>query len=162
MIFKGENMDRKKRMIRLSLLLCFILLLGLYSMTIKAEQADPFNEPVKVRCTCYIDEGITASGTYTRPGIVASKKDLIGCVVQLNAINEDGSIGEFIGFYEILDTGYGRETGVGESKILKGKTLGTIETFETIDVWQPTLHQAEEWIDRYGDYVFCKVIDGKG
>lgn len=127
-----------------------------------AEEKNVFYEPTKVRCTCYIDEGYTCSGAYTRPGIIAAKKEWIGCVAELNAINEDGSVGEFIGFYEILDTGYGRETCVGESKILKGKTLGTIETGETVDVWQPTMHAAEEWIDKYGDYVYVKIIRGEG
>ena len=153
---------KKKRMARMSLMLCFILLLGFYSMTIKAEQGDPFVEPIKVRCTCYIDEGYTASGQYTRPGIMANKREWIGYVACLNAVNEDGSIGEFIGFYEILDTGYGRETGIGESKILKGRTLGTIETGETIDVWCPTMHQAEEWIDTWGDFVYCRIVKGVG
>ena len=132
-------------------------------MSMKAEAVqDPTIEPVKVRCTCYLDTGKTASGQQTRPGIMAAKKEWIGCVAEVNAINEDGSIGEFIGYYEILDTGYGRPTGRGESKILKGKSLGTIETGETVDIWMPTMHQAEEWISLYGDYVYVKIIEGKG
>jgi len=26
----------------------------------------------------------------------------------------------------------------------------------------PTMHQAEEWMDKYGDYVFIKLCNGKG
>ena len=80
----------------------------------------------------------------------------------VNAVNEDGSIGEFIGYQEILDTGYGRETGIGESKILKGKSIGTIEAGETIDFYMPTLHMAEEWVDTYGDYLYIKLVKGVG
>ena len=128
---------------------------------VKAEQ-DPFTNPVILRCTCYLDTGTTASGCQTRPNIMAAKKEWIGCVAEVNAINEDGSVGEFIGFFEILDAGYGRETGYGESKILKGKTLGTIETGETVDIWQPTLEAAQDWIKKYGDYVYVKIIKGNG
>ena len=139
-----------------------IYLIGFWRLQVEAISGDPFKEPVKVRCTCYLDSGTTASGHQTRPGIMAAKKEWIGCVACINAVNEDGSVGEFIGFYEILDTGYGRETGIGESQILKGRTLGTIETGDTIDIWQPTRHQAEEWIDTYGDYVYITIVEGVG
>lgn len=129
---------------------------------VKADGGDPFTEPVKVRCTCYLDTGTTASGAQTRPNIMAAKREWIGCVAEVNEINEDGSIGEFIGLFEILDTGYGRETGHGESKILKGKTLGTIETGETVDIWQPTLEAAQEWVKAHGDYIYIKIFKGAG
>lgn len=149
---------RKWRAILVSL---FLALLTTNSPA-AAQMGDPFTEPVKIRCTCYLDSGTTASGCQTREGIMAAKTEWMGCIAEVNAINEDGTVGEFIGFFEILDTGYGRETGHGESKILKGKTLGTIETGETVDIWQPTLHAAEEWIDRYGDYVYIKLVRGAG
>ena len=145
-----------------------VLLIGLIMLSFglclyaNAEQSDPFNEPVKVRCTCYIDSGTTASGKETRPGIMAGKPEWIGCVACVNAVNEDGSIGEFIGYYEILDTGYGAETGVGQSKIFTDRTLGTIELGTTADIYQPTMHQAEEWVDQWGDYVYIKLIKGVG
>lgn len=166
---EGEEIMRRRKndvgrfiLIMALIVLAVLWVIGEYQIHVDASESDPFYEPTKVRCTCYIDEGYTCSGAYTRPGIIAAKKEWIGCVAELNAINEDGSVGEFIGFYEILDTGYGIETGVGESKILKGRTLGTIETGETVDVWMPTLHQAEEWIDKYGDYVYIKIIRGEG
>ena len=130
--------------------------------TADAEEKNEFYEPVKLRCTCYIDQGVTASGKMTRPNIMAGKTEWIGCVACVNAVAEDGSVGEFIGFYEILDTGYGIETGVGQSKIFKDRTLGTIETGETVDIWQKDMESARAWIDRYSDYVYIKIIDGKG
>ena len=138
-----------------------VVMLLVLNTPVKAEQ-DPLTNPVILRCTCYLDTGTTASGCQTRPNIMAAKKEWIGCVAEVNVINEDGSVGEFIGFFEILDTGYGRETGYGESKILKGKTLGTIETGETVDIWQPTLYAAQDWIKKYGDYVYVKIIKGNG
>lgn len=136
--------------------------IGKVVMIVEAQKQDPFNEPIKVRCTYYFDDGKTASGQEVREGIMASKPEWIGCVACVNAVNEDGSIGEFIGLYEILDTGYGAETGVGESSILKGKTLGTIETGETVDIWMPTQHQADEWMSLYGDHVYIKLVRGVG
>ena len=100
-----------------SILLAVVIVLTCNTQ-VKADGGDPFTEPVKVRCTCYLDTGTTASGAQTRPNIMAAKREWIGCVAEVNEINEDGSVGEFIGLFEILDTGYGRETGHGESKIL--------------------------------------------
>lgn len=152
---------------KIAIIFTFIFLLNCITLKIQAfekpvEIGNITDDPQKIRCTCYIDNGITASGQYTRPGIIAAKKEWIGCVAELNAVNPDGSIGEFIGYYEILDTGYGIETGYGQSKIKKGKTLGTIESGQSVDVWMPTMHQANEWVSLYGDYVYIKIIRGEG
>jgi len=154
-------MKRINIILNIIIIVLAIVLLFL-DINAKAEQSDPFNEPVKVRCTCYLDSGTTASGKETRYGIMASKPEWIGCVACVNAVNPDGSVGEFIGYFEILDTGYGAETGVGQSKIFSDRTLGTIETGETVDVYCSTTHQAEEWIDTFGDEVYIKLVDGVG
>ena len=159
---KGETMKKIKRIIDIILIIALLVLMLSLSIYANAETNNAFVEPVKIRCTCYCDTGVTASGVYTRPGIMASKPEYIGYVACVNAVNEDGSIGEFIGYYEILDTGYGAETGVGQSKIFKNRTLGTIESFQTIDIYQPTMHQAEEWVEKYNDYVYIKIIKGVG
>ena len=151
---------RKILLIIIFIVLSCLWLIGKYQLAIAYE--NPFEQSVKIRATCYVGNGITASGKETRPGIMAGKPEWIGCVACVNAVNEDGSIGEFIGYYEILDTGYGAETGVGQSKIFSNRTLGTIEVGQTVDIWFPTTHQAEEWIDTYGDYVYVKIIDGEG
>lgn len=128
----------------------------------QAREANPFVEPAIIRATCYVDEGITTSGKQTRPGIIASKADYLGYVAALYDVNEDGTIGDFIGYYEILDTGYGIETGSGESNIKKGRTLGSLETGDSIDIYMPTMHQVDEWIDNHGDYVYVKFFKGVG
>lgn len=76
-------------------------------------------------------------------------------VAELNAINEDGSIGEFIGYFEIRDTGSGMDTdgdGKGDS----------IKNGMSIDVWVNSLVDAYEWRDKYGDYVYIKLIKSDG
>ena len=51
------------------------------SMTAQAKRAyiepmhgNPFEEPCKIRCTCYCEHGVTGIGKKTRFGIVAGKK----------------------------------------------------------------------------------------
>jgi 3D (Asp-Asp-Asp) domain-containing protein len=156
---KEGGLKMKKAIMILTITCILALSVG---STVNATQASPFDEPMKLRCTCYLDSGITASGKPVRENIMAAKPEWIGCVACVNAVNPDGSIGEFIGLYEITDTGYGRETGQGVSSILKGKTLGTIEAGQTVDIWFPTSHQAEEWTDLYGDYVYIKLVRGVG
>lgn len=70
-------------------------------------------------------------------------------------MNEDGSMGEFIGYYEFTDTGAGIDTdgdGRGDS-IING---------ESIDVWEPNLEMAYEWVAINGDYVYLKLVKGEG
>lgn len=116
---------------------------------------DPFQEPTPIRCTCYIDSGTMASGQQTRPYVMAGKREWIGCVAALYDINPDGSMGEFIGYFEILDTGSGIDTdgdGKGDS----------IASGQSVDVWMPSMADAKAWIESHGDYVFIKLIRGNG
>ena len=60
-----------------------------------------------------------------------------------------------LGIYEVLDTGAGIDTdGDGNGD--------TIINGQSIDIYQPTTHAAEEWIDANGDYVMMMLVDGKG
>lgn len=118
-------------------------------------EGNPFEEPVKIRCTCYCEHSKTCTGLKTRYGIVAGKKEWLGYVAELNAINPDGSVGEFIGFFEFQDTGAGMDTdgdGKGDS----------IKNGQSIDVWIDSLAAAYAWRDKYGDYVYIKIIRGEG
>lgn len=109
----------------------------------------------KIRCTCYLDRGITASGKYTRYGIVSGKRDYLGSIAAIYVYNPDGSVGDFIGYFEFLDTGAGMDSdgdGIGD----------TIRTGKSIDVYQYTMYEAKEWIREYGDYVYLKIIEAEG
>lgn len=153
----------RKRIIRALIVAAFILALLLsqqivaYGRVAKIDPVvgDPFSEPVKIRCTCYCEHGVTGTGKKTRYGIVAGKKEWLGYTAELNAINPDGSVGEFIGFFEFQDTGAGMDTdgdGKGDS-IING---------QSIDVWINSLDAAYKWRDKYGDYVYIKIIKARG
>ena len=124
------------------------------------DNRNPFDGPKLIRCTCYTaDEGaITSSGKAVRTGIIAGKSEWQGCVALLYSYKYvDGQPVpmELIGIYEVLDTGAGIDTdGDGEGDSIRNGT--------SVDVFQPTLHQAEEWVDTYGDYVMMQLVEGKG
>ena len=109
----------------------------------------------KIRATCYCEHGFTYSGSYTREGIIAGRKEDIGDVAAIYAVAEDGGVGEFIGYFEVLDCGAGFDTdgdGKGDSTI-KGRT---------IDVFRSNIDGVKSWIKRYGDFVYIKLIEAEG
>lgn len=140
--------------------LCLILLLCCCSRVEAKyiyEPVEPmcYNEPQKIRCTCYCEHGYTASGQWTREGTCAGKKEWLGYVCELNRVNEDGSVGEFIGYFEFTDTGAGMDSdGDGKGDTIRNGT--------SIDVWVSTRSEAFGWVREYGDYVYIKIIKGDG
>lgn len=137
------------------LLLCYHMEAQSRVAKIKPVTGDPFKQMVQIRCTCYCEHSKTATGVKTRYGIAAGRKEWIGYTAELNAINPDGSIGEFIGYFEFLDTGAGMDTngdGKGDS----------IKNGQSIDVWIDSLPEAYAWRDKYGDYVYMKIFKAKG
>jgi hypothetical protein len=91
----------------------------------------------------------------TRDGIVAGRHSDLGRVAAIYRCDTDGQLGEFIGYYEFLDTGAGIDTdgdGKGDS-IKKGLS---------IDVFKNSLDEAKDWIAEYGDYVYIQYIDAEG
>lgn len=141
-----------KKVLKISIIpILFLSLFFVLNLNANAQSSDL----KKIRCTCYIDSGITASGQETRDGIIAGQRSDFGKIAALYQYNEDGSIGEFIGYYEFLDTGAGIDTdgdGKGDS-IKKGLS---------VDIWKNTLTEANKWIAEYGDYVYIKIIDAEG
>ena len=126
-------------------LLITILIFACISFTnTKAEQ--DFSEPFKVHITCYIDEGITASGEHTRQGICAMKREWIGQTAIVYLRKEDGSIGDVYGIYEIEDCG-GTD----------GLKNGTV-----IDLWQPSLEIAKEVMAETNGLGYVQIVDAKG
>lgn len=113
-----------------------------------------YEKPTLIRCTCYLDSGTTASGQTTRKGIIAGRKEWLGKVAALYRV-ENGEIGQFLGYYEFLDTGAGMDS--------NGDGYGdTIKNGYSVDVWQPTMADAKTWIKDNGDYVWLQIIDGEG
>lgn len=131
-----------------------LIALGLFLCTNLTAKAY-ISEPMRKRCTCYLDEGETASGHYTREGIVAGRREDLGRVAAIYRCDTGDQMGEFIGYYEFLDTGAGIDTdgdGKGDS-IKKGLS---------IDVFKPSMEEAKAWISEYGDYVYVQYIDAEG
>lgn len=125
------------------------------------------NRPVLMETTGYCEGTITYSGEHVRPGIVAAAPEWIGqCCVMYEAIPDgDGyAVGGYIGTYEILDTGYGRDTGDGiQSRIRPDKaSRGTIEVGRSIDVWYSSLPEVTEWMRRTGGMAYVQILPGKG
>lgn len=69
---------------------------------------------------------------------IAGKVSWLNRSVNIYSCNSDGTVGDFLGTYTFDDTGYGAESGVGESSILSGRTVGTIENGTCIDFYFDT------------------------
>jgi len=144
---------------RLKRIIPLILLVS--SISVKASEQPPLciigdtQTALQIRCTCYTDNGKTASGLTVREGVIAGRKEWLGRTCALYSIAENGGVGEFIGYYEFKDTGNGIDTdgdGKGDS-IING---------DSIDVWQPTIEDAKDFIKTYGDYVYLQFTEGEG
>jgi len=102
----------------------------------KKNKIKPSSDAYKVRCTCYIPTGNpTASGIYPHEGIIATNRQHLGESAMLFTLD-----GEFIGYFDSMDTG-GHE----------GLKNGT-----RIDVYRDTLDRAYDWVEEYGDYVLIE------
>lgn len=143
----------KEHMKKVSLAIFIIIIAGiLLSWTTKAQGATVApvqrinDEPFIVECTAYCDEGITASGKSTEEGqTIAGAREWLGCMAVLYEVDEDGSIGKYIGTYQFTDTGYGID-----GDILRG---------ETVDIFMEDEDACWEWGRRN---IYVQIIDGKG
>ena len=88
--------------------------------------------------TAYCLDGTTATGTHTREGIAASKREWFGKKARVYW-NDGGQPGELIGEYVIEDTG-GRP----------------IRNGSVIDIWMPTRDQCMEFGKRL---VLVEIVD---
>ena len=99
-------------------------------------------EMQKVRCTCYLPTGNkTADGTVPYFGICASNRDHLGDVACVWTLE-----GDWIGYFECRDIG-------GNAKLRNGTA---------IDIFQPDMQSAREWVATYGDYVKIVWIECEG
>ena len=104
-----------------------------------------YGEPWIIRCTGYCDYGYTKSGEYVRNGVIAGKQEWLGKIALLYEVNEDNTVGELIGEYEFLDTGYGIN--------------GSLIDGTSVDVWHPSEDAVWDWMAEYGDYVYIQIIE---
>lgn len=88
-------------------------------------------EVLPAHATAYCVTGITASGEYTREGICAGKAEWMGKRILIFQKLPDGTIGEFLGGYDCLDTG-------GTPGLNNG---------HVVDIWQPDLESCQEFME---------------
>ena len=116
------------------------------------------SKKIKISSTAYTasSKAKTADGTHPYYGILAGRPSWLHKKCNLYYCNKDGSVGSLIGTFEFRDTGYGQSTGKGSSKILKGKSVGTIENGTCIDIYMDSKSQCFSWGRRN---VFLEFID---
>lgn len=132
---------------RLSILAIIFLTLGIPFHASAVEE--PLLAPM--RGTAYCVSGVTASGAITRPGICASNNEMLGKTAIIYQRNPDNTLGEFVGIFEVLDSG-------GSKGIKNGNV---------IDIWEPDLEQCQELMDLlYSNNcegkIFVQFIDAEG
>ena len=121
-----------------------LIILVTLPLNANAEDSDPIL--IKAHATAYCLPGRTASGTEVREGICAmSDPSLIGMTAVVYQRMPDGSIGNYIGTYEIEDTGC---------------------SDNVIDVWC-TEEDCQGFMDKVYENgckgkVFVQIVDAKG
>lgn len=97
--------------------------------------------------TAYCLHGTTASGQLTRKGVCATgKEEWLGKTIVMYQRLPNNKLGDFIGYYEVLDTGCHKNV---------------------IDVWQEDEEDCQEFMDllyrnNAQGRVYIQVIDAKG
>lgn len=165
----------KKRIIILSLILACAV-----SGTVEASESDgridcgveDLGNPFRAQVTAYCEPGKpTATGSYRQEGVVAASPEWIGATAAVYKVEEDGSIGAFIGYFPIADTGYGHSISAPgfNSEILKGQNIGTVETGLTLDFRQKSYTECKRWMvetftghGSTGSEVYVQIIKGVG
>ena len=98
-------------------------------------------EYIPMRASAYCIHGTTANGSHTHRGICAAKPEWIGFTAAIY-LNNCGELGEFLGYYEVKDT--------GGDNIRNGKV---------IDIWMET----EDECFQFGNKkVFVVLVKGVG
>ena len=121
-------------------------------LTARAE-GNPYGTPFPMYTTAYYYGDTTASGHPAREGICAVKREWMGLTAIVYA-DDNGKVGELLGIYECLDTGFGGDA--------DGDGIGSIEEGKVIDVYRPDYESCMEWMELTGGKVFVQLVDAKG
>ena len=121
------------------------------------------NCPVLLETTAYCMGTHGSHGDRMKRGYAAYTAASYGTEMELYEadLQKDGSytLGAYIGRYQIKDTGFGRETGKGCSKIKPNKSKGTIEVGLCIDIYTPNYAECKEWMRDTQGKVFALIIE---
>lgn len=116
-------------------------------MLVSSYEVQGIDDMYQMRATAYILTGTTASGQQTRHGICASgNREWLGKTVMVYQRTPDNELGEFIGIYEVLDTGCSKHV---------------------IDVWCDGIEEAEAFMrlvesNGCGGKIYVQLIDAEG
>lgn len=106
-----------------------------------AENKDDHPEYIRVLATAYCDGTLRCDEKPVRQGVIAGKPEWYGKLIAVYEDN-DGELGDFIGYFECLDTG-------GEA----------IQNGRVVDIYNPS----REWCMNFGrKNVIIVIIEGEG
>lgn len=139
-------------------LLSVLIAVSIILFPILTEAKEP--EMKKVKMTCYTHTGNPCrNGKMPREGICAYQYEYLDWLAIVYE-DDNGEPGEIIGYYEIFDTGYGIETDVVNPKT--GENYGSLELGTSIDIFQDSLEECYEFIEKYGDTAFIQIVYAEG
>lgn len=108
---------------------------------------------IRMLTTAYCHGTVTATGNRTRRGICAVRREWIGKTALVWKC-EDSDMGEFLGIWECLDTGFGADS--------DGDGMGSIQEGRVIDMYFPTQEEVQEWMEITGGRVYVQLVDAEG
>ena len=137
-------MQKVKEVILSLSIAAFAMLAGAacYHQVVMASDKPEVAPVQQMEATAYCTGNIRCDGGAVRIGTCAGKKDWYGKVAAIY-LDDNGSLGEFLGYFEILDTG-------GDEKIKSGAVL---------DIYIPDYDSCIEFGRRK---VVVVLIDGEG
>jgi len=116
--------------------------------------------------TGYYRGTIGSHGDKVQKGHVAYTPESYGCAMEVYKARETENgyeLGDYIGLYEIRDTGYGRTTGQGKSAVRADRVhQGTIEAGLSADFRFDNLRECQEWMKETKGMIFIRIIPAKG
>lgn len=124
------------------------------------DKPEDITEPIKVDMTCYAYTGNKcANGKYPKIGTCAYQRKYLNYTAIVYEDN-NGEIGDFIGYFEIYDTGYGRATDKINPKT--NEPYGTIELGMSIDIYREDLEACYDFIAEHGDKAWVQIVYAEG
>lgn len=115
-----------------------------------AEEGEIFS----ILTTAYCHGTVTVTGQAIRPGICAVREEWIGKTVLVWECKNDSTIGEFLGIWECLDTGFGADS--------DRDGIGSIQEGKVIDMYFQTPEEVQEWMEITGGVVYIQMVDAEG
>lgn len=109
---------------------------------------------IRMLTTAYHHGSITAAGNYPRRGICAVRKEWVGKTALVWKCTNSDTMGEFLGIWECLDTGFGADS--------DGDGMGSIQEGRVIDMYFPTPEEVREWMEDTGGRVYVQLVDAEG